>query len=224
MHSDRVRIDEMKGELTMLRTVAVLGAVFCIGQTSFGAISGVSSWGCVGDTRAVFGTEVGALDGQDSSDRGLEGPGGYWYVGSYKITGLDGWDGPPGFYDADWRAPLVPGESKTWWVYIWASPGGPWYGNVGTGWLWYDPWDRDPAVVARMELVQKPTGVTDGPAVGTVWTEPPSLVLPYYGTTDGLTGYKLKFTLTMIPEPSSILALAGGIAGVGGFALRRRKV
>jgi hypothetical protein len=30
-------------------------------------------------------------------------------------------------------------------------------------------------------------------------------------------------TITPVPEPSSILALIGGIAGIGGFALRRRR-
>ncbi|MGB9620619.1 MAG: PEP-CTERM sorting domain-containing protein [Armatimonadota bacterium] len=207
----------------MLRTVAILGAVFCIGQTSFGAVSGVSSWGCVGDTRAVFGTKPGALDFYDSNDLLLLPAGNSWYVGSYHVNGVDGWDGPTGFYGADWRAPLVPCESKTWWVYIWAAPGGPWYGDVGTGWFWYDPANRDPSVLARMELVRKPTGILDGPAVGTVWTAPPSLILPYYGTTDGLTGYKFKFTLTMIPEPSSMLALSGGVGGLGAIVLKRRK-
>ena len=44
-------------------------------------------------------------------------------------------------------------------------------------------------------------------------------VLPYYIDI----GYAGEVTMVLIPEPSSLLALAGGFLGLGGLALRRRR-
>ena len=77
-------------------------------------------------------------------------------------------------------------------------------------------------VSASLECTQVPQGISGGPTVGTVWTTPPFIDLPFYATSDGLTGYGFKFTLTMVPEPSSVLALFCGMGGLVGVILRRR--
>ena len=79
-------------------------------------------------------------------------------------------------------------------------------------------------IVGKMECIQVPSGITGGPEVGTIWTTENRVHLPFYSTSNGLTGYQFEFTLTAVPEPSSLLALVGGIAGLGGFALRRKRI
>jgi hypothetical protein len=186
--------------------------------------SGWCGWHFVGDMRFGMAAWGSSVDGLDQNDH-LATPSQYgWMAGSYHVNGQDAWGGLTGFYDYDDRAPLLPGQTKTWMIYIWALPESP-YRNIelaaGQSFAYNQ---TDPLVLAKFEYVQKPAGVVDGPALGTVWTNPNfSLNLPYYATDNGLTGYGFKFTLSMVPEPSSILALVGGIAGLGGFALRRRR-
>jgi hypothetical protein len=143
-------------------------------------------------------------------------------LGSYQVNGVDGWDGNTGFYGIDMRAPLAPGQSKTWLLYLWATEGTT-ASDIGVA-AHLDV-DADSSLQSRLELVQKPAGLAGGPAVGTVWTTSHTgdIYLPRYKTSNGLNGYGFNLTLTMVPEPSSILALAGGIAGLGGLSLRRRR-
>jgi hypothetical protein len=49
------------------------------------------------------------------------------------------------------------------------------------------------------------------------------IVLPYYATSDPSTGYKFRAEVTAVPEPSALIALMSGLAGVGGLAARRRR-
>jgi len=187
------------------------------------ASSGIGNGSFVipGGPRVEVGTKSGASDLSDSYDAlAILGTG--WNAGVYHAQ-IDGWDGTDGFYRNDYRAPLLPGESKSWVVYFWAANGST-PSNASLGFNW--SLNSGPDVVGKVEYIQAPQGIVGGPEVGTVWTTAGDhwVQLPYYSTSDGLTGYAFKLTLTAVPEPSSILALAGGIAGLGGFVLRRRKV
>lgn len=195
----------------LITALGLLLATACIATADSG-----SSWGFTGDTRAIMATETYALDSYDRYD--LIAFTSAWRAGVYHVSGQDGWDGGTGFYMYDRRAPLQPRQTKTWMLYIWAMPGtSP--ADFGCAWFQY----VDPSVAARMELVQKPSGITGGPALGTVWTQAPGLMtLPFYSTSDGLTGYAFKFSLTAIPEPSSLLALLAGLGGLGVMLRRRR--
>lgn len=189
------------------------------GTSYVSASPGIAAWQSVGDARIAMGTAQNSIDTFDSSDvSALVAHG--WMAGSYHA--VDEWGDQAGFYRYDFRAPLELGQTKTWMLYVWGIPGDA-VSDFGATWAW-SPLDYDPFVQSRLELVQKPTGVTGGPELGTVWTTPPSqFALPLYTTNDGLTGYGFKFTLTMVPEPSSLFALGLAASGLGGFVLRRRR-
>lgn len=183
--------------------------------------SGESGWYCTGDARVTLGTQQGSVDGFDTNDLLSTVNAPNWYMATYHANSVDDWGGATGFYVRDLKAPLNPGETKTWPLFIWAAPSST-VSDLHVTWGWYG--GPTAAVSATLELLQKPTGVTGGPSIGSMWTSPPSnFVLPYYATPNGLTGYQFRLTLTAVPEPSSILALAGGIAGLGGLALRRHR-
>ncbi len=161
-----------------------------------------------------------ALDTLDYHDALATVSGSGWTGGSYHVNGTNGWDGPTGFYSDDHRRGIHRGETKTWMLYIWAAPE---HAPNDLALTWGANVNSDPLVLARLELFQKPAGVTGGPDVGTVWTAPLLFTLPFYSTSDGLTAYGFRFTLSMIPEPSSLTAILAGLAGFGAVMRRRRR-
>ncbi len=193
--------------------------LICILQPASASVAGVSGWGCSGTLRMGLYTRTDATDSLDGYDL-QSGPISGWLAGSYRISGQDGWTGVTGFYSRDVRAPLLPGETKTWMVYVWAVPGSS-AQDFGSEWGWAVS-SRDQSVEAKLEYIQKPSGVIGGPSLGTIWTTPPTtLILPYYSTSNGLTGYGFRYTLTAVPEPSSLIALGALVAPL--FALRRHR-
>lgn len=141
-------------------------------------------------------------------------------IGIYKTMGIDGWDWDTGFYTADHRPPLNPGQTLTFnKIYVWADPTVPagqdilLSRNIGL---------KNPNVTYKLTLVSTPAGVSySGP-----WewgADHDTIVLPFFSTDDGTKGYEFKAEFTVIPEPSSLLALFGGLAGLGGVALKRRR-
>jgi hypothetical protein len=184
-----------------------------------------------GGTTAFVGVTPTACDGYDSSDR-LSGvvPDLWLYVRAYHVNGEDGWDGNTGYYSKDYRAPmpLTAGLSKTWLVYVWGNTTLPeeatYNGYMRLGWL--RSANPPNQLHFTITLTAKPSGITGGPATGTVWdlsAQPDGGVqLPVFRTDNGLEGYVFEFTATVIPEPSSLLALTAGIGALG-LMLRPRK-
>ena len=197
-----------------MKVVILLMIILALAYPCF-ALSGEGGWGTIGDARIAMVTRSGASDGFDNNDlAAIEHNG--WMAGSYHS--IDEWGGSWGFYGRDERSPLAPGETKTWMLYIWGVHG---LATNDFGVSWSE--SLDPFIYGRLELIQKPAGITGGPALGTVWTTPPSnFTLPIYNTTDGLTGYGFKFTLTAVPEPSSLTSLGLGLFPIV-WRLRRRR-
>ena len=136
----------------------------------------IYGWAFVGGIRGDAVVADGALDTVDTHDR-LAQPIAGCEAGFYHVNGQDGWDGDTGFYGADVRSPLMPGETKTWLLYYWELPGyAPTDGGLTWGLVNGTPLPSN--VSASLECVQVPQGISGGPTVGTVWTTPPSIDLP----------------------------------------------
>lgn len=172
-------------------------------------------------THCAFKSISGATNGQDSYDIPLyPGPqSNMANVAIYKINGVDGWDSNNGFYALDVRDQLQPGQTVTVSnICVWAGPqaqGQKIYLTQFSGLL-------DQGLSYKLKLISVPTGINyQGPyewGPGNV-----NITLPFFSTDDGTKGYKFQAVLTAVPEPSSMLALFGGITAVGGLALKRRK-
>jgi len=134
-----------------------------------------------------------ATDGFDSEDRWTGSVPDGILVGIHKTNGTDGWDGTTGFYVNDVRpAPTQGGTTTIDNIYVWASSGLP-SQNM------HLHLDSAPQIGAdatcKLYLVSVPNGVTyNGP---TEWTIPHGdIVLPFYSTNDGTTGYKFRIEIT----------------------------
>ncbi len=79
----------------------------------------VEGWG----VHSAYGVRPSAYDGFDPTQDGYFDSPGCTRTGVYHSQEEDGWDGPPGFYGSDFRAPLTQyGESKTWRIWLWNDP------------------------------------------------------------------------------------------------------
>ena len=189
-----------------------------------------TEWQWTFNHSAQFGTSSWASDGVDNSDIKITGTHSY-YVGVYHEQDEGEWSDDSGFYSTDMRAPLQlkPGESKTWVFYLWADPSypqGPSGDHLELDWGWYQPSPDFSNMNYVLTYVAPAQGVTNGPTVGksVLLNENPQGTwrLPVYRTEDGRTGYVFSLTATVIPEPSSLLALLAGVAGIGGVVWRRK--
>jgi hypothetical protein len=140
------------------------------------------------------------------------------------------WRGPTGFYGTDYESPIPSGGSKTWWdLCLWTTsaayltiPGRANFASLADG-------PRPPkGYWGQLVLDYVPDGLG--------WTGPWSFawdlnqgfsyILPVPVASDGLQGTRMHLTVytSPIPEPSSLLALAGGLMGLGAVGLLRRRV
>ena len=190
-------------------------------------------WNYVFSTRPNSGSYYGtcplASDDYDAWDYAAAA-GYYTYIAVYHGPDVDSaaWTGASGFYQDDFRAPitLIPGQSKTWTMYVWATTSLP-ADATGIRFNWWSDRPAPHQLSRRLTLKSKPVGITQGPDVGTTWdlaSQPiGEALLPVFRTANGLDGYVFEFTATVIPEPSSLLALLAGVAGFGMMLRRRRR-
>jgi len=144
-----------------------------------------------------------------------------------RDTGVDGWDGPSGWYGGQNLPTPPPGSSvvvKGLYVFAWPAFQ---YNTFNTAYNAGPARELDDWVVT-LRLVKIPDGVTySGP---TEWTLDgltqsrlvPNGALPAYKTDDPLTGYRFEIQITHVPEPSCLLALLAGLGGFGAIVRRRR--
>jgi len=169
---------------------------------------------------AGWGVTPTAIDGYDSWDHQATR-----YLGFYRDNGPD-WTGPAGFYGSDYRSPLAPGQTKAWTdLYLSFAPDTQpdvrrylYSRNTVPG---YEP---PPGWLYTLYLDRVSDGVTySGPYSWTLVPGGPSgfmIPLPRAATPDAWHGYRFHFEAAPVPEPSSLLALAGGLAALG---LRRKR-
>lgn len=142
------------------------------------------------------------------------------------------WGGATGFYAEDFeRTPIPAGTSKTWWdFYLWSQNHSPATDEivVRNGYeILSPPHSVAPPAgyIGHLVIDQVPAGVT--------WTGPmdywfdmtinhQSFLMPIAEVSNPLDGTRFHLTV-YTPEPSSILALLAGVAGMGGMVLRGRR-
>jgi hypothetical protein len=150
------------------------------------------------------------------------------YAVTFHERGVDGWDGDTGVYWGDFRSPLTTvGQTKTWRLYVATFDAG---SSTSMAFTWGSYSFHPPAfdkIEYTLTYVQSAVG-GDGPTfpVGTTVAlndqQQGTWVFPVYETADPRNGYVIDFTATVIPEPSSLLALLAGLAGFGAMIRRRR--
>jgi hypothetical protein len=159
-----------------------------------------------------MGVWSGATDNWDVDyDTELATYGAPGYAGVYHQKYVGGWMGPTAFYFNDLRAPMAPDESKTWdSIYVWADL--IYSGDVMPFSMQADaanppPTDR----TYLLELLTVPGDVVGAPPAGTVWHLPQSdvftLLLPTWRGENGLDGYRFAFTMTAVPEPTTLTGM-----------------
>jgi hypothetical protein len=215
-------------KITRVKTVILV--VLMLACFAGASHASVTDWGWALDAYSNFqdsgsngclGVFPDAVNGWDSNDEMIfSGP--KVYLGTYHvINGSDGWLGQTGFYPYDFRAPLAltPGTAQTWSIYVWADPTLPTNATfMRFSWLL----TRTPPDWLRFNvtLKSKPADISGGPSSGTVWNlsvQPDGGVqLPVFRTSNGLEGYVFDFTVTVVPEPSSLAALTLGAMTLAG--------
>lgn len=178
---------------------------------------------------SFYGVSPGASDAyeEDSLIHDVASP---VHVGVYHENDAT-WTGPTGFYEQDVKSPvpLVAGASKSWLISVWADP------NLDTSVSAISFVARtDGALPPRdlaytLTLLKRPTGIEGGPPEGTSYDMSyygfqwgAVFELPAYRTEDGRNGYLLELKAAAVPEPSSLLALAGGLGCLATLHRRRR--
>jgi hypothetical protein len=173
--------------------------------------------------KAILQSNPESVLGYDKWDAGLGNP--PWFgpdsitVAVHKENGKYGWDADSEYLVKESRSPLASNQTEVFEdIYLWAQPAAA-PGNLGLSIYQYN---LAPGVTYTLRLVAIPQGVTyTGPTEWTGMHDP--ITLPFYSTDNPLTGYRFRAEFTAIPEPSSLLALFGGLAGLGGMRLRRRR-
>lgn len=207
--------------------ILVVALLICL-PISSGA--DLATWQWNFDHETYLGTSLGASDGYDSSDRPMDSSG-HMHTAIYHASGVDGWDGPTGFYAVDMRSPLetASGSTKTWRMYLWGDLSlNPQWTDIGTSWFGSGvSADAFQQIQYRLTYVRSAVGIADERVgmsmVLNDWPDGSSWWFPAYRTDNGLNGYVLDLTATAVPEPSSLAVLGIGMLPLAGVAIKRMR-
>ncbi len=175
----------------------------------------VSTSDSTSGTLGVFGTQAGASNGYDTMDR-LVDPANRAFIGVLWVEGANRWAGPSGAYAHDIRAPAA---HMSWGLKVWLDPSDA--SDSGILLTWHPGVVGVPdGYLTTLRVQRTPTGVSLPVTSWDLSAQPVGqVVLPAVRTSDPHYGYWLLLDV-IVPEPSGLLALAGGISGM--LALRRR--
>ncbi|MEI6915905.1 MAG: PEP-CTERM sorting domain-containing protein [Armatimonadota bacterium] len=143
------------------------------------------------------------------------------YALFWRQSGVNGWNGPTGYFVNDFRGPVAPGQTKIVDnLYLWAEPEVPQQPLVLQPLLLY----FGPDILSyKLRLVSVPAGITyNGPYVW--YGIHGDIMLPYYSSADGSTGYRFQAEISTVPEPSVLVTLFAGLMGVASVWRRQRAV
>ena len=158
---------------------------------------------------AELGAWPGGLDGYDRQGDEVTIPDPGYAIAVYHNE--PDWTGPRGFYTSDVRSPLHPGETKTWDnIYLWEIPAA----SLTSFTIWFRPIYTPPTYWTYTLYLDyaPPAANWTGPWQWAISpTQNTTLVFPAVKSQTGLEGYRFHFTVAAVPEPSSLLALAGGL-------------
>lgn len=176
-----------------------------------------------GNYYVSIGTAPGASDAVDSYDRGFSMPG--QGISSSSTIGAQP-------LSVDLRAPLKPGERKTWninvyWPWWYAQPG---YADKGPQYVWCTiktngGYDLDGLLHFRLDCSGSPVEwVLDSSNDANQYRWQQTIGLQDWNV-EPAPGPLLHWTATVeyVPEPSSVLAVLFGIGGLGAVLLRKRR-
>ena len=211
---------------TMLLALLLVMCACAASQTNWRL--DLNTWGVNGNYISL-GAKPGYADGYDgqmASNPFDTGP----ILLLYRNQDTPGWGGPTGFYLTDYESPIPVGGSKTWQdICLWTTSAA--YLKIpGRAYVAYLP---DGPVApsgywAQLVLDHVPEGLNWSGPWSFAWdlNQGFSYILPVPVASDGLQGTRMHLTVytSPIPEPSSLLALAGGLMGLGAVGLLRRRV
>ncbi|MFH1748600.1 MAG: hypothetical protein ABIG44_16315, partial [Planctomycetota bacterium] len=138
------------------------------------------------------------------------------YAAVYHAYDPPEWTGPTDFYRIDYRAPMSPGETKTWApIHLWADAEQYYEGDKMYLSMMADVNFLPPANWRYvLELTYVPEGVEDAPEVGKTWElaldRTLTVEVPTFYAENGLDGYQFAFTVEAIPEPATLAGLLMG--------------
>lgn len=188
-----------------------------------------ASYNGVSQGSTIYGTQPGALDGVDSTDRKWDPPiNGAPEIDSQLV--LFSFPRDDNRWQIDQRAPLVGNQHKYWDLHLYVNGGGDHSILTLNAWVLPTGMITSSDYTARLWLGSYYQVRSGGGTL--LWTAPlntsgsassPQFTRPLLPSMPPMPSQSLTLELAQVPEPGALATLLSGLAGLAGFALRRRR-